>query len=111
MLPGYIAARLEITAMTAVAAHRLVTANHNRLTRIRRAPRSQSGHYFRASFFRWGEWSMRVLGFSFLMVWLLATAPFAITVADTVQAPDRTQSLPEPVPGLDEAMDLLNLLD
>jgi len=54
---------------------------------------------------------MRVLGFSFLMVWLLATAPFAITVADTVQAPDRTQSLPEPVPGLDEAMDLLNLLD
>jgi hypothetical protein len=54
---------------------------------------------------------MRVLGFGFLIVWLLATAPFAITVADTLQAPDGTQSLPEPVPGVDESMDLLNILD
>jgi hypothetical protein len=54
---------------------------------------------------------MRLFGFGFLIVWLLVSAPMAITVADTVQsmAPDTTQSLPEPIP--DAQQDLLNLLD
>lgn len=54
---------------------------------------------------------MRVLGLSFLIVWLLASAPMAITLADSVQGvmPDTTQSLPQPIAGVEE--DLLNLLD
>jgi hypothetical protein len=52
---------------------------------------------------------MRLLGFGFVIVWLLASAPLAITVADTVQAPDTTQSLAQPVPDVEE--DLLNLQD
>jgi|APPan5920702752_1055751.scaffolds.fasta_scaffold76450_2 hypothetical protein len=56
-----------------------------------------------------GDGLMRLLGFGFLIVWLFASAPLAITVADTVQAPDTTQSLTQPVPDVEE--DLLNLLD
>jgi hypothetical protein len=52
---------------------------------------------------------MRLLGFGFLIVWLLASAPLAITVADTVQAPEITQTLPHPVPAVEE--DLLDLED
>jgi hypothetical protein len=52
---------------------------------------------------------MRLFGFGFLTVWLLASVPTAITVADSVQAPDTTQSLPQPIPSVEE--DLLNLLD
>jgi hypothetical protein len=54
---------------------------------------------------------MRLFGFGFLIVWLLVSAPMAITLADTVQdvAPDTTQSLPQPIPAVEE--DLLNLLD
>jgi hypothetical protein len=54
---------------------------------------------------------MRLFGFGFLIVWLLVSAPVAITVADTSQgvAPDATQSLPQPITGVEE--DLLNLLD
>jgi hypothetical protein len=51
---------------------------------------------------------MRVLGFACLIVWLFASAPLAITAADTVQTPDTTQSPAQPVPD-DE--DLLNLDD
>jgi hypothetical protein len=54
---------------------------------------------------------MRIFGYlGFLMVWLLAPAPMAITVADTVSvqgaATDGTQSHPA---GEDE--DLLNIWD
>jgi hypothetical protein len=52
---------------------------------------------------------MRIVGYlGFLIVWLLAPAPIAITVADTapVVVPDATQSPPQPTPG-----ELLNLLD
>jgi len=44
------------------------------------------------------------LGIGFLIVWLLAPAPMAITVADTASvqaiALEATQSLPQPTPGL-----------
>jgi hypothetical protein len=54
---------------------------------------------------------MRVFGFGFLIVWLLVSAPMAITVAQTVEGvtPDTTQSLPQPISGVED--DLLNLLD
>jgi hypothetical protein len=52
---------------------------------------------------------MPLLGFGFLIVCLLASAPLAITVADTIQPPDTTQSLPQPNP--EAELDLLNLLD
>jgi len=54
---------------------------------------------------------MRLFGFGFQIIWLLISAPMAITVAETVQAeaPDTVQSLPQAIPGLDE--DLLSLLD
>jgi hypothetical protein len=52
---------------------------------------------------------MRVLGFGFLVVWLLAPGLLAIMVADTVQAPEITQSLAQPISDVEE--DLLNLLD
>jgi hypothetical protein len=54
---------------------------------------------------------MRLLGLGFLIVWRLASAPSAITVADTVQPPPKTQTLPQPVPDVEEPIDLLNLLD
>jgi len=72
---------------------------------------SQSGHYFRASFCQLGKGTMRLLGLGFLIVWRLASAPSAITVADTVQPPPKTQTLPQPVPDVEEPIDLLNLLD
>jgi len=55
---------------------------------------------------------MRIFGYlGFLIVWLLAPAPTAITVADTAPvqagAPDGTQSLPRPTP----EEDLLNIWD
>jgi hypothetical protein len=55
-------------------------------------------------------WSiMRIVGYlGFLIVWLLAPAPIAITVAAPVVAPDATQSPPQPTPG---ELNLLNLLD
>jgi hypothetical protein len=53
---------------------------------------------------------MRFFGFGFLIVWLLASALMAITVADTVQGPDAMQSLPQPIPAL-ENDDPLNILD
>jgi hypothetical protein len=61
-----------------------------------------------------GKDAMRIfgyLGIGFLIVWLLAPAPMAITVADTapVQAPDTTQSPPQPSSGTEQ--DLLNVLD
>jgi hypothetical protein len=56
----------------------------------------------------WVEGFMRALGFGFLIVWLFASAPLAITLADAVQAPDTTQSPTQPVPDDD---DLLNLQD
>jgi len=84
--------------------------NHSRLTRLTTAPRSQSGHYFRASFRRtMGDGFMRVLGFAFLIVWPFASAPMTITVADTVQVPDTTQSPVQPAPDVEQ--DLLNLED
>lgn len=54
---------------------------------------------------------MRFFGFGFFVVWLLVSAPMAITVADTIQevAPDTTQSLPQLI--LEEEQDFLNLLD
>jgi hypothetical protein len=77
---------------------------------------------------------MRFFGYvsiGFLIVWLLAPAPMAITLADTapVQAPEATQSPSEPTPGLmlqrqnqtdrlerlqdlaEDAEDILNILD
>ena len=54
---------------------------------------------------------MRALGFGFVIVWLFASAPLAITVADTIQAPNTTQSLPQPAPVVEDPIDLLNLLD
>ena len=60
-----------------------------------------------------GEDTMRLLGSGFLIVWVLASAPMAITVADSTPAPavapEATQSLPQPAPGVEE--DLLNTLD
>jgi hypothetical protein len=52
---------------------------------------------------------MRLFGLGFVIVWLFASAPLVISVADTVQAPDTTQSLAQPVPDVEE--DLLNLQD
>jgi hypothetical protein len=73
------------------------------------------------------------LGIGFLIVWLLAPAPMAITVADTAPvqavAPEATQSPSEPTRGLmlqrqnqtdrlerlqdlaEDAEDILNILD
>ena len=49
------------------------------------------------------------LGIGFLIVWLFAPAPIAMAdTATPVAAPDTTQSTPEPTPG---EQDLLNLLD
>ena len=58
-----------------------------------------------------GKTAMRIFGYlGFLIVWLLAPAPMAITVADTASvqavAPDGTQSH---LAGEDE--DLLNIWD
>ena len=50
-----------------------------------------------------GEDTMRLLSSGFLIVWVLASAPMAVTVAEA------TQSLPQPAPGVEE--DLLNTLD
>jgi hypothetical protein len=72
---------------------------------------SQWGHYFRVLLLPgWGRHTMRIFGYlGFLIAWLLAPAPIAITVADTVVqavAPDGTQShLAE------EEEDLLNIWD
>jgi hypothetical protein len=72
---------------------------------------SQWGHYFRVLLLPgWGRHTMRIFGYlGFLIAWLLAPAPMAITVADTVVqavAPDGTQShLAE------EEEDLLNIWD
>jgi hypothetical protein len=57
-----------------------------------------------------GEGTVRLFGFGFLIVWLLASVPTAITVAETVRGPDATQSLPQPIPALQDD-DLLNILD
>jgi hypothetical protein len=88
-----------------------MATNHSRRTRLTTAPRSQSGHYFRGSYSQmWGR-LMPALGFGFLIVWLFVSAPLAITVADTIQAPNTTQSLPQPAPVVEDPIDLLNLLD
>jgi hypothetical protein len=56
---------------------------------------------------------MRIFGYlsiGFVVIWLLAPAPMAITMAETaVQAPDAAQSPSHPTPSVEE--DLLNLLD
>jgi len=74
---------------------------------------SQWGHYLRANFRADGKTHMRIcgyLGIGFVMVCLLAPAPMAITMAETVvQAPDAAQSPSQPTPGVEE--DLLNTLD
>jgi hypothetical protein len=54
---------------------------------------------------------MRIFGYlGFLIVWLLAPAPMAITVADTASVPagasEETQSLPQPA-----EEDLLSIWD
>ena len=50
------------------------------------------------------------LGIGFVVFWLLAPAPAAISVAETVvQVPDVTQSLAQPMPDVEE--DLLSLDD
>ena len=52
----------------------------------------------------------RYLGSGFVMIWLLASAPMAITKAETAfQAPDAAQSSSQRTPCVEE--DLLNLLD
>jgi hypothetical protein len=48
------------------------------------------------------------LGIGFLIVWLFAPAPIAMAETAPVVAPDATQSPPQPTPG---EQDLLNLLD
>ena len=48
------------------------------------------------------------LGIGFLIVWLFTPAPIAMADTAPVAAPDTTQSTPEPTPGEE---DLLNLLD
>lgn len=70
----------------------------------------------RSPFARWasagsGKGTMRLFGFGFLIVFVLASAQMAIAVADAVEhvALDPMQSLPQPVPGVEEG--LLNLLD
>ncbi len=57
---------------------------------------------------------MRIFGYlgtAFAMFWLLAPAPMAITLAETVTpVPDTTQSPSQPTPSVVEE-DLLNLDD
>jgi hypothetical protein len=58
-----------------------------------------------------GRRAMRIfgyLGIGFLIVWLFAPAPIAMAETAPVVAPDATQSPPQPTPG---EQDLLNLLD
>jgi len=56
---------------------------------------------------------MRILGYlgiGFVVIWLLAPAPMAITMAETAaQAPDAAQSPSQSNASVEE--DLLNLLD
>jgi hypothetical protein len=56
---------------------------------------------------------MRILGYlgiGFVVIWLLAPAPMAITMAETAApAPDAAQSPSQPNASVEE--DLLNLLD
>jgi hypothetical protein len=54
---------------------------------------------------------MRIFGhlcIGFLIVWLFAPAPIAMADTAPVVAPDTTESSPQPTPG---EQDLLNLLD
>ena len=58
---------------------------------------------------RGGGHAMRIFCYcGFVIVWLLAPAPIAIADTAPVVAPDATQSPPQPTPG---EQDLLNLLD
>jgi hypothetical protein len=72
--------------------------------------------YFRANFHGIGGkgHTMRVfgyLGIGFVIVWLLAPAPMAITSAETVvQVPSATQSPSQPTSSVEED-DLLSTLD